>query len=43
MAIKTFEEQRLLQTVNNDDFDAGKKLEMFNKSFKTLTDINVTL
>ena len=29
--------------MNNDDFDAGKKLEMFNKSFKTLTDINVNI
>ena len=43
MAIKTFEEQRLLQTVNNDDVNSEKKLEMFNKSFKTLTDINVNI
>ena len=43
MAIKTFEEQRLLQTVNNDDFDAEKKLELFNNSFKKLTELNVAI
>ena len=43
MAIKTFEEQRLLQNVNNDDFDAEKKLELFNNSFKKLTELNVAI
>ena len=43
MAIKTFEEQRLLSTVNNEDIDSGQKLERFNKSFQVLTDINVQI
>ena len=43
MAIKTFEEQRLLSTVNNEDIDSGQKLERFNKSFQVLTDLNVQI
>ena len=43
MAIKTFEEQRLLSTVNNENIDSAKRLELFNKSFQTLTDINVQI
>ena len=43
MAIKTFEEQRLLSTVNNEEIDSGQKLERFNKSFQVLTDINVQI
>lgn len=41
IALKTFEEQRLIAIVNQDDIDDTKKMELFNKSFKTLTDINI--
>ena len=41
IALKTFEEQRLIAIVNQDDIDDTKKMELFNKSFKTLTEINL--
>jgi len=41
IALKTFEEQRIIAIVNQDDMDDTKKMEMFNKSFKTLTEINI--
>lgn len=40
-AMRTFEEQRILQLVNNQDISNEEKLTAFNKSFKTLTDITV--
>ena len=42
VAMKTFEEQRLLQTVSNEDMKQEEKLVRFQKSFKTMTDINVS-
>jgi hypothetical protein len=40
-AIKTLEEQRIFSIVNDDSIDDAKKMEMFNATFKRLTDINV--
>ena len=42
-AIKTLEEQRIFSMVNNDQIDDQKKMEMFNASFKKLTDINIDM
>lgn len=42
-SIKTFEAQRLLQTINNDELADEKKLEIFNKSFKEMSSITVDL
>jgi hypothetical protein len=42
-AIKTLEEQRIFSIVNNDSIDDQKKIEMFNASFKKLTDINIDM
>jgi hypothetical protein len=42
-AIKTLEEQRIFTIVNNKDIDDQKKMEMFNASFKKLTDINIDM
>lgn len=41
VALKTFEEQRLINIVSQENMDDMKKMEIFNKSFKTLTDINL--
>jgi hypothetical protein len=40
-AIKTLEEQRIFDIVNNENIDDERKVEMFSKSFKRLTDITV--
>jgi len=40
-AIKTLEEQRIFSLVNDESLSEEKKIEMFNKSFKKLTDITV--
>jgi hypothetical protein len=42
-AIKTLEEQRIFSIVNNNDIDDQKKIEMFNASFKKLTNINIDM
>lgn len=42
-AIKTLEEQRIFAIVNNKDIDDQKKVELFNASFKKLTDINIDM
>jgi hypothetical protein len=42
-AMKTFEEQRILQLVNNQDISDSDKLKAFNKSFKVLTNITVDM
>ena len=42
-AIKTLEEQRIFSIVNDESIDDDKKIEMFNKSFRNLTDITVGL
>ena len=43
ISLKTFETQRLMQAVNNDDLSEEKKLEIFNNSFSVMTDITVDL
>jgi hypothetical protein len=43
VAMKTFEEQRLLQTVNSEDMKAEEKLAKFQTSFKAMTDININM
>jgi hypothetical protein len=40
-ALKTFEEQRVFQVVNNDNLSEEEKLAKFNQSFKKLTDLTV--
>ena len=42
-SIKTFETQRLMQAVNDDTLTDEKKLEIFNKSFTSMTDITLNL
>ena len=41
--IKTFETQRLMQAVNNEDLSDEKKLEVFNESFNKMTNITIDL
>lgn len=40
---KTFETQRLMETVNNDQTSDEKKLEVYNQSFKIMTNITIDL
>lgn len=40
-AIKTMEEQRIFNLVNDDSLDEEQKVSMFNKSFKRLTEITI--
>jgi hypothetical protein len=42
-SIKTFEAQRIMTVINNDSVSDEQKLEVFNKSFSTMTDITVKL
>jgi hypothetical protein len=42
-SIKTFEAQRIMSVINNDEVSDTQKLEVFNKSFNTMTDITVKL
>ena len=41
VALKTFEEQRILKIVNDDDMSEGEKIQKFNETFQRLTDINI--
>ena len=41
--LKTFEEQRIFNLVNDDDMDDSEKLNRFSASFKKLTDITVNM
>lgn len=41
--LKTFEAQKIMQVVNDEDVSDERKLEVFGKSFKTMTDITVDL
>ena len=41
VALQTFEQQRVLQIVSNDDLSEAEKLEKFNESFNTLTKFTV--
>jgi hypothetical protein len=40
-AMKTFEEQRMFRTINDQDMDESEKLKLFTESFDRLTDINI--
>jgi hypothetical protein len=42
-SIKTFETQRLMQVINDDAVSDEQKLEVFNKSMGTMTEITVDL
>jgi hypothetical protein len=42
-ALKTLEEQKIFSIVNDESIDDERKLELFNKSFKKITDINIGL
>jgi hypothetical protein len=42
-SLKSFETQRLMQTVNDETLDDEKKLEIFNKSFKIMSNITIDL
>lgn len=41
--LKTFEAQKILQTVNDDRVSDEKKLEIVNQSFNKMTDITISL
>lgn len=41
--MKSFETQRLMESVNNDQISDEKKLEIFNQSFKVMTAITLDL
>jgi hypothetical protein len=42
-AVKTFEEQRIYNVVNDEKIDDQTKLSMFHQSFKKLTDITISM
>jgi len=42
-AIKTFEEQRIFNVVNDDKLDEQTKVNMFHQSFRKLTEITIKL
>ena len=42
-AVKSMEEQRILNIVNDDSIDEAKKLSMFSNSFKKLTDLTINM
>jgi hypothetical protein len=42
-SLKTFETQRLMQAVNDDTLSNEQKLEIFNKSFKEMSDVTIDL
>ena len=42
-ALRTFEEQRIMGIVSNDDMEDSKKLERFQKAFANLTAINIDM
>lgn len=42
-ALKTFEQQRIFQVINDDNLDNEKKLSMFNESFIKLTELTVDI
>lgn len=42
-SLKTFEEQRIFQVVNNNNLDDTQKLAIFSQSFKKLTNLTINL
>ena len=42
-AVKSFEEQRIINVVNDDKIDEQTKLSMFQQSFRKLTDITIAM
>lgn len=41
--LKAFETQKMMQGINNDSIDDDKKLEIFNSTFKKMSDITIGL
>lgn len=41
VALKTFEEQRIIRIVDDNDMSESEKIQKFNETFKRLTDINI--
>lgn len=41
VALKTFEEQRIIKIVDDNDMSESEKIQKFNETFKRLTDINI--
>lgn len=41
--LKTFETQKLMQVINNDQLSEEQKLEVFNKTFKVMAEITIDL
>ena len=41
VALKTFEEQRIIKIVDDNEMSEGEKIQKFNETFKRLTDINI--
>lgn len=41
VAMKTFEEQRILQIVNDDEMSETEKLQRFNETFNRITEMNI--
>ena len=42
-SMKTFETQRLIQAVNNEGITDEQKVEIFNKSFKAMSEVTLTI
>ena len=42
VAMKTFEEQRILQIVNDEEMTETEKLQRFNETFNRITEMNIT-
>jgi hypothetical protein len=42
-AVKTFEEQRIVNVVNDDKLDSQTKVDLFHQSFRKLTDITISM
>jgi hypothetical protein len=42
-AMKTFEEQRLFRSLNDDSLTETEKLQRFNESFNRITDLNISI
>ena len=42
-ALKTFEEQRMFRTLNNDSISEAEKIKQFNESFNRITELNIDI
>lgn len=43
MALKTFEEQRLFRSLNDNSLTEVEKIQKFNESFNRITDLNISI